>query len=50
MFSPEFMRFLINYQDEEYTPAKKEETQKVKYFSFSFKNRFMASVSLLCKR
>ncbi len=33
MFSPEFMKFLINYQKPEYKPV---EYKQVKYFKFKF--------------
>jgi len=47
MYSPEFMRFLINYQKPEYN----ENVHKVvKHFRFSFKDRVLASVLLLSKK
>lgn len=47
MYSPEFMRFLINYQKPEYN----ENVHKVvKHFRFSLKDRVLASVLLLSKK
>ena len=47
MFSPEFMRFLINYQTPEY---KEEKSKHVKYFRFSLKDRFLAYSTLFNKK
>lgn len=46
MFSPELMRFIINYQMPEY---KKDLNKKVKNFKFKPKNRILAHVFLLNK-
>lgn len=46
MFSPEFMKYLINYQKPEYN----ENIHKhVKKFRFSLKDRILASVMLIIK-
>ena len=47
MFSPEFMRYLINYQKPEYN---ENVYKQVKNFRFSLKNRVLASVLLLNKK
>ena len=47
MYSPEFMRYLINYQKPEY---KENIHKEVKYFRFSLKDRVLASVLLLSKK
>ena len=47
MYSPEFMRYLINYQKPEYD----ENIHKhVQHFRFSLKDRVLASVLLLIRR
>lgn len=46
MFSPEFMKFLINYQ----TPEYNDNVHKhVKTFKFGLKDRILASVLLIIK-
>ena len=47
MYSPEFMKFLINYQKPEYN---ENVNKQVKYFSFSLKDRVLASILLLSKK
>lgn len=47
MYSPEFMRYLINYQKPEYN---ENGHRKVKYFRFSLKDRVLASVLLFSKK
>jgi len=47
MYSPEFMKFLINYQKPEYNESV---NKKVHYFRFSLKDRILASVLLLSKK
>lgn len=47
MYSPELMRFLINYQKPEYN---ENVDKKVNYFRFSLKDRILASILLLNKR
>lgn len=47
MYSPEFMRFLINYQKPD---LKKVETKHVRHFHFGLMDRILASVLLLNKR
>ena len=47
MYSPEFMRFLINYQKPEY---KENVHLHVKHFKFKLKDRILASVLLLNKK
>lgn len=47
MYSKEFMRFLINYQKPEYN---ENVNKQVKYFSFSLKDRVLASILLLSKK
>jgi hypothetical protein len=44
MFSPEFMRYLINYQKPEYN---ENVHKQIKTFKFSLKDRIFASVLLL---
>lgn len=47
MYSPEFMRFLINYQK----PEKNENTTKVvKNFRFGIRNTKLAAVHLMTKK
>lgn len=47
MYSPEFMRYLINYQKPEY---KETAHKKVHFFKFSIKNRVLSYVLLLNKK
>lgn len=47
MYSPEFMRFLINYQTPEYN---ENANRQVRHFKFRLKDRVLASVLLLIKR
>lgn len=47
MYSPEFMRYLINYQKPEYN---QNVNKQVKYFKFSLLDRVLASVLLLSKK
>lgn len=47
MYSPDFMRFLINYQKPEYN---ENIHKQVKYFRFSLLDRVLASVLLLNKK
>lgn len=47
MYSPELMRFLINYQTPEYDESV---NKKVKYFRFDIKSSRLASVLLLNKK
>lgn len=47
MYSPEFMRYLINYQKPEYN---ENVNKKVKYFKFGLFDRVLASVLLLCQK
>lgn len=47
MFSPEFMKFLINYQTPEYDESV---NKKVKTFKFDVRNNKLASVLLLNKK
>ena len=47
MYSPEFMRYLINYQKGEFNESVNKE---VRHFGFSLKNRILASVLLINKR
>lgn len=47
MYSPEFMRYLINYQKPEYN---ENVNKQVKYFRFSLLDRVLASVHLLCRK
>ncbi len=47
MFSPEFMRYLINYQKPEYN---ENVHKQVKVFKFSLKDRILASVLLLSRK
>lgn len=46
MYSPEFMRFLINYQKPEYDDSV---NRRVKHFRLSLKDRVLASVLLLVR-
>lgn len=47
MYSPEFMKYLINYQKGEYN---KNVNKQVKNFRFSLKNIILASVLLVNKK
>jgi len=47
MYSPEFMRFLINYQKPEYDNSVNKQT---KFFNFKTKHRTLAAVLLLNKK
>lgn len=47
MYSPELMKFLINYQKPEYNESL---DRKVSHFRFSLKDRILASILLLNKR
>lgn len=47
MYSPEFMRYLINYQKPEYN---ENVHKQVKHFGFGLKDRILASVLLLSKK
>lgn len=47
MYSPEFMRYLINYQKPEYN---ENVHKQVKNFKFGLKDRVLASVLLLSKK
>lgn len=47
MYSPEFMRYLINYQKGEYNANIH---KQVRNFRFSLKNIFLASVLLISKK
>lgn len=47
MYSPEFMRYLINYQKGEYN---KNVHKQIRNFRFSFKNFILASVLLVNKK
>lgn len=47
MFSPELMRYIINYQKPEYN---NNIYKQVKYFGFSLLDRVLASVLLLNKK
>lgn len=47
MYSPEFMRFLINYQKPEYN---ENSTKTVKTFRFEMKNTKLAAVLLTTKK
>lgn len=47
MYSPELMKFIINYQKPEYDETV---NKKVKHFRFSLKDRILASVLLLTKK
>jgi len=47
MYSPEFMKFLIDYQKPEYNGAL---YKKTKYFNFKKNNNRLASILLLLKK
>lgn len=47
MYSPEFMKFLIDYQKPEYN---ENIHKQVKHFRFGLKDRFLASILLLNKK
>jgi len=47
MYSPELMKFLINYQKPEYDDSV---NRQVKHFKFSLKDRILASVLVTCKK
>jgi len=47
MYSPEFMRYLINYQKPEYN---ENVDSQVRNFKFGFKDRVLSYVYLLNKR
>lgn len=47
MFSPEFMKYLINYQTPEYN---ENVHKKVKNFKFSLKDRVLSYVLLINKK
>lgn len=47
MYSPEFMKYLINYQKGEFNENVDKE---VRHFRFSLKDRILASVLLLNKK
>lgn len=47
MYSPEFMKFLINYQKPEY---KEKQHIQIKYFKFGLKDRIVSYVYLLNKK
>lgn len=47
MYSPEFMRYLINYQKGE---CNESVNKKIKHFRFHLKNRVLASVLLTNKK
>lgn len=47
MYSPEFMRYLINYQKPEYN---ENIHKQVRNFKFSLKDRILASILLLSKK
>lgn len=47
MYSPEFMRYLINYQKGELNETANKE---VRHFRFSLKDRILASVLLMNKK
>lgn len=47
MYSPEFMRYLINYQKGEYN---ENVNKQIKHFRFSLKNLILASVLLVNKK
>ena len=47
MYSPEFMRYLINYQKPEYN---ENVNKQVRNFKFGLKDRVLASILLLSKK
>ena len=47
MYSPEFMKYLINYQKPEYDDKV---NKQIKYFDFKPKNNKLASILLLIKK
>lgn len=47
MYSPEFMRYLINYQKEE---SNQSVDKEVRHFRFGLKDRILASVLLANKK
>lgn len=47
MYSPDFMRYLINYQKGE---LNENVGKEVRYFRFSLKDRILASVLLINKK
>lgn len=47
MYSPEFMRYLINYQKGEYN---EQVNKQIRYFKFNLKNKVLASVLIVNKK
>ncbi len=50
MFSPEFMRFLINYQKSECDNSVNNSDKQVKFFKFKSGHNKLASILLLNKK